>query len=132
MEKFDEKGSYNVDEANYIKNSGSNFDAAESIFLARQLAYVRGKILEVLQKVHPDIRKERWIKVGELNGAASDGSDMIIAGKFQPDYIKFEIPNRFAQLQVQIRNLEYVINCISSVIGVTVTLPMAFVRVEGA
>ena len=327
MEKFDEKGSYNVDEANYIKNSSTNFDAAESIFFARQLAYVRGKILEVpkaalnafrvfpvqtevpagaqtayqriydsygmaeiisnyaddlrrvdilgaevpvkvvdigdsygysvkeirnaqyartnlqlykaqaarraidqklnsiawkgdaahnvtgflnnpnittvllpatgtggstqikdktvnqiiadfneiintipqatnqveqadtilmstavydyiattprgidndttilefLQKVHPEIRKERWIKVGELNGAASDGSDMIIAGKFQPDYVKFEIPNRFEQMQVQMRNLEYVINCISSVIGVTVTLPMAFVRVEGA
>lgn len=89
-------------------------------------------ILEFLQKVHPEIKKERWLKVGELSGAGANDTDMIVAGKFQPDYVKFEIPNRFEQMPVQMRNLEYVINCISSVIGVTVTLPMAFVRVEGA
>lgn len=86
-------------------------------------------ILEFLQRTHPEIR--RWLKVGELNGAGANGSDMIIAGKFDPDYIKFEIPSRFEQLPVERRNLEYVINCISRAIGVTVTLPMAFAKAEG-
>ena len=87
-------------------------------------------ILEFLQRTHPEI--SRWLKVGELNGAGSGNSDMIIAGKFDPDYIKFEIPNRFEQLPVERRNLEYVVNCISRAVGVTVTLPMAFAKAEGA
>ncbi len=87
-------------------------------------------ILEFLKRVHPEIR--RWLKIGELNGAGTGGSNVIIAGKFDPDYIKFEIPERLRQLPVQVRNLEYVVNCISRAIGVTITLPMAFVKAEGA
>ena len=87
-------------------------------------------VLEFLQRTHPEIR--RWVKVGELNGAGANGTDLIIAGKFDPDYIKFEIPSRFEQLPVERRNLEYVINCISRAIGVTVTLPMAFAKAQGA
>ena len=87
-------------------------------------------VLEFLQRTHPEIR--RWLKVGELTGAGAHNSDLIIAGKFDPDYIKFEIPNRFEQLPVERRNLEYVVNCISRAIGVTVTLPMAFAKAQGA
>ena len=87
-------------------------------------------VLEFLQRTHPEIK--RWIKVAELTGAGANNSDMIIAGKFDPDYVKFEIPNRFEQLPVERRNLEYVVNCISRAIGVTVTLPMAFAKAQGA
>jgi len=87
-------------------------------------------ILDFLKRTHPEI--QRWLKVGELNGAGANNSDVIIAGKFDPDYIKFEIPDRFLQMPVQVRNLEYVVNCYAYAIGVTVTLPMAFVKAEGA
>ena len=71
------------------------------------------------------------MKVGELKGAGADGSDMIIAGMFDPSYVKFEIPTRFDQLPVQYRNLEYVVNCVAEAVGVTVFMPMAFVKAEG-
>lgn len=87
-------------------------------------------ILSFLQSVHPEIT--RWMKVGELKGAASDSSDMIVVGYFDPIYIKFEIPTRFDQLPVQSRNLEYVVNCVAEAVGVTVTMPAAFAMAKGA
>lgn len=87
-------------------------------------------ILEFLKKVHPEVT--RWMSIGELKGAGSDGSDMIIAGYFDPMYIKLEIPTRFRQLPVERRNLEYIVNCLSRVIGVTITMPYAFVKIQGA
>ena len=86
-------------------------------------------ILEFLRRTHPEIT--RWMKVGALKGAGTDGSDLIIAGRFEPDYVKFEIPMRYNQLPVEIRNLEYVVNCMARVIGVTVTFPLAFVKAQG-
>lgn len=87
-------------------------------------------ILEFLKSVHPEIT--RWMKVGELKSAAADGTDLMVAGHFDPTYIKFEIPERFNQLPVEQRNLEYVVNCVSEAVGVTVTMPMAFVMAKGA
>ena len=87
-------------------------------------------LLTFLKGVHPEIT--RWIKVGELKGAGTDGSDMMVAGYFDPSYIKFEIPTRFNQMPVQYRNLEYVVNCVAEAVGVTVTMPMAFVKCQGA
>lgn len=86
-------------------------------------------LLEFLRRTHPEIR--RWMKVGALKGAGSNGDDLAIVGRFEPDYVKLEIPERFRQLPVEIRNLEYVINCMSRAIGVTVTLPLAFAKSEG-
>lgn len=86
-------------------------------------------ILEFLRRTHPEIR--RWLKVGALKGAGTNNADMIFAGRFEPDYVKFEIPERYRQLPVEIRNLEYIINCLARVIGVTVTLPMAFSKAQG-
>ena len=86
-------------------------------------------ILEFLRRTHPEIR--RWLKVGALKNAGTDSTDMIFAGRFEPDYVKFEIPERYRQLPVEIRNLEYIINCLARVIGVTVTLPLAFSKASG-
>ena len=86
-------------------------------------------LLEFIRQVNPNLT--RIMKVGELKGAASDGSDMMVAGYFDPDYIKLEIPERFEQKPAERRNLETVINCTASVAGVTVTIPMAFVKAKG-
>lgn len=86
-------------------------------------------VLRFLQSLHPEI--SRWMKVGELKGAGTDGSDMVVAGYFDPTYIRFEIPTRFDQQPVQYRNLEYVIDCVAEAAGVTVTMPMAFVKAQG-
>ena len=86
-------------------------------------------LLEFIRQVNPNLT--RIMKVGELKGAAADGSDMMVAGYFDPDYIKLEIPERFDQKPAERRNLETVINCTASVAGVTVTIPMAFVTAKG-
>ena len=86
-------------------------------------------LLEFVRQVNPSLT--RIMKVGELKGAASDGSDMMVAGYFDPDYIKLEIPERFEQKPAERRNLETVINCTASVAGVTVAIPMAFVKAKG-
>lgn len=86
-------------------------------------------ILGFLQVAHPEIR--RWMKVGALKGAGTGGKDLVIAGHFEPDYVKFEIPERFRQMPVEVRNLEYIINCTARVVGVTVTLPLAFAKAQG-
>lgn len=86
-------------------------------------------VLRFLQSLHPEIT--RWMKVGELKGAGTDGSDMVVAGYFDPMYIRLEIPTRFDQQPVQYRNLEYVVDCVAETAGVTVTMPMAFVKAQG-
>jgi hypothetical protein len=86
-------------------------------------------VLGFLKEVHPEIT--RWMKVGELKKAGADESDVMVAGYFDPMYIKLEIPTRFDQLPVQYRNLEYIIDCVAEAVGVTVTMPMAFAKAEG-
>ena len=45
--------------------------------------------------------------------------------------VGLEIPERLRQLPVEKRNLEYVVDCISRVIGVTITIPLAFSKAAG-
>lgn len=86
-------------------------------------------VLQFLKAVHPEVT--RWMKVFELQGAGTDGSDMVVAGYFDPTYIKFENPTLFEQLPVQMKNLTYTINCIAQTVGVTVTIPAAFAKAQG-
>lgn len=85
-------------------------------------------ILGFLRQAHPDVR---FMKVGELSGAGAGGADVMIAGRFEPDVVRLEIPERFRQLPVEKRNLEYVVDCMSRVIGVTIMVPLAFSKAEG-
>ena len=85
-------------------------------------------VLDFLKGVHPEIT--RWMKVGKLAGAGTSGKDLIYAGYFDPSYIRFEIPERFHQHEVEKRNLEYVIDCTASAVGVTVFIPYAFLKAQ--
>lgn len=85
-------------------------------------------VLDFLKGVHPEIT--RWMKVGKLAGAGESGTDLIYAGYFDPSYIRLEIPERFRQHEVEKRNLEYVIDCTASTVGVTVDIPYAFVKAQ--
>lgn len=99
-------------------------------FLAtKRLGDTQTTYLNFFKQVHPELIK--IAKVGELKGAGDGDKDVMIGGFFDPSYIKFEIPIRFDQLPVQYRNLEYVINCVASTAGVTVTIPFAFVKAIG-
>ena len=86
-------------------------------------------ILEFLRGAHPEVT--RWMKIGELKGAGTGATDMIIAGVFRPEYIRQENPVRFEQLPVQYRNLEYVVPCVSRTLGVTINVPICFASAYG-
>ena len=86
-------------------------------------------ILEFLRGAHPEIT--RWLKIGELTGAGTGSTDMIVAGVFRPEYIRMESPVRFDQLPVQYRNLEYVVPCVARTLGVTVNVPVCFASAYG-
>lgn len=103
-------------------------EAFDHIVMTPRSQYSDLTILEFLRRSHPDMRFE---KVGELDGAGTAGADLMIAGRFDPDVVRLEIPERFRQLPVEKRNLEYVVDCIARVIGVTVTIPMAFSKASG-
>ena len=86
-------------------------------------------ILEFLRGAHPEIT--RWMKIGELTGAGTGSTDMIVAGVFRPEYIRMESPVRFDQLPVQYRNLEYVVPCVARTLGVTINVPVCFASAYG-
>ena len=115
----------NVEDPNMVLLPTEAFD---HIVMTPRSQYSDLTILEFLRRSHPDIRFE---KVGELDGAGTAGADLMIAGRFDPDVVRLEIPERFRQLPVEKRNLEYVVDCIARVIGVTVTIPMAFSKASG-
>lgn len=102
---------------------------AYTIVSTKRLSYSDHTILDFFRAAHPNIT--RVIAVGELEGASSSGKDIMVAGFFDPKYIKLEIPIRFEQMPIQYRNLEYVIDCIASTTGVTVQIPNAFAKAEG-
>ncbi len=103
--------------------------AVYTLLATKRLGDTETTYLNFFRQIHPEITN--IAKVLELKGAGQDGKDVMIAGFFDPSYIKFEIPIRFDQRPVEYRNLEYVINCVASTAGVTVTMPFAFVKAEG-
>jgi hypothetical protein len=103
-------------------------EAFDHIVMTPRSQYSDLTILEFLRRSHPDVRFE---KVGELDGAGTAGADLMVAGRFDPDVIRLEIPERFRQLPVEKRNLEYVVDCISRFVGVTITIPLAFSKASG-
>lgn len=115
----------NVENPNMVLFPTQAFD---HIVMTPRSQYSDLTILEFLRRSHPDMRFE---KVGELDGAGTGGADLMIAGRFDPDVVRLEIPERFRQLPVEKRNLEYVVDCISRVIGVTITIPLAFSKASG-
>ncbi|SHI62042.1 hypothetical protein SAMN02745671_01178 [Anaerovibrio lipolyticus DSM 3074] len=85
-------------------------------------------VMKYLQEVNPQIL--RWIKVYRLKGAGDSGKDLLYAGYFDPNYVRLEIPERFHQHEVEKRNLEYVVDCTASTVGVTVDIPYAFIKAQ--
>ena len=115
----------NVEDPNMVLLPTEAFD---HIVMTPRSQYSDLTILEFLRRSHPDVRFE---KVGELDGAGTAGADLMIAGRFDPDVVRLEIPERFRQLPVEKRNLEYVVDCICRFVGVTITIPMAFSKASG-
>lgn len=103
--------------------------AVYTLLATKRLGDTETTYLNFFRQIHPEITN--IAKVLELKGAGQDGKDVMIAGFFDPSYIKFEIPIRFDQRPVEYRNLEYVVNCVASTAGITVVMPFAFAKAYG-
>ena len=124
---------------NAIPNATNGVEMADTVLIAPEVydliasmpksQYSDRTVLEFLQGAHPEV--QRWMKIGELTGAGTGATDMIVAGVFRPEYIRQENPVRFDQLPVQYRNLEYVVPCVSRTLGVTVNVPVCFASAYG-
>ena len=124
---------------NEVSNNTNGVEMPDTVLLAPAVydllestpksQYSDRTILEFLRGAHPEVT--RWMKIGELKGAGTGATDMVIAGVFRPEYIRQENPVRFEQLPVQYRNLEYVVPCVSRTLGVTVNVPVCFASAYG-
>ena len=124
---------------NEISNNTNGVEMPDTVLLAPAVydllestpksQYSDRTILEFLRGAHPEV--QRWMKIGELSGAGTGGTDMVIAGVFRPEYVRQENPVRFDQLPVQYRNLEYVVPCVARTLGVTVNVPVCFSSAYG-
>lgn len=90
--------------------------------------FMADSILQYFTKNNPEITV---IAVNELKGAASDGSDIMIAYTNSEDKLRVEIPQPYTQLPPQQRNLEYVIPCHSRFGGVSIFYPLSVAIGEG-
>ena len=124
---------------NEVTNNTNGVEMPDTVLLAPAVydllestpksQYSDRTILEFLRGAHPEVT--RWMKIGELKGAGTGATDMVIAGVFRPEYIRQENPVRFEQLPVQYRNLEYVVPCVSRTLGVTINVPICFASAYG-
>ena len=124
---------------NAVSNATNGVELPDTVLLAPEVydliaskpksQYSDRTVLEFLQGAHPEVT--RWMKIGELAGAGTGATDMIVAGVFRPEYIRQENPVRFDQLPVQYRNLEYVVPCVSRTLGVTINVPVCFASAYG-
>ena len=124
---------------NEISNNTNGVEMPDTVLMAPEVydllestpksQYSDRTILEFLRGAHPEVT--RWMKIGELKGAGTGTTDMVVAGVFRPEYIRMESPVRFDQLPVQYRNLEYVVPCVARTLGVTVNVPVCFASAYG-
>jgi len=120
-----------VEKANTVIFAPKPYRALATTLYTTTNGQTTDTVLQMLQSHYPEIT--RWLKVSELHNADSTGTkDIVIAGYFDPDYIRFEIPKRFDQRPIQERNLEYIVNCLASSVGVTVSRPYCFTKAVGA
>lgn len=97
---------------------------AETLFVDANGNAKTQTVLEMVKANHPEIKE--FVKVFELAGSGT-----IIAGNFNGEYARLEIPKRASQEPIQRKNLAFIVPVWGRVIGVTVNYPMAFTKATG-
>lgn len=86
-------------------------------------------ILNFFLQNNPYVKQVEWLN--ELNTAGAGGTTRMVAYRKSPDVLTMEVCSDFEQLEVEHRNLEYVINCIERFAGTIIYYPMAVAYVDG-
>lgn len=69
--------------------------------------------------------------VHELKGLGTNGADVAVAYRNDPETVEIVLPLAFNQLPPQPHNLEYVVPCESSCAGIVPYYPMSIAKMEG-
>jgi len=86
-------------------------------------------VLKFFLETSPYIKQVEW--VSELDGAGTGGLDVAIAYKRDPDMLTLEVPQDFEQLDVEQRNLEFVVPCHMRCGGLIIYYPFSLAKAEG-
>lgn len=91
-------------------------------------------ILNYFLQNNPYVKQVEWLN--ELKGAGASGSgsspyDRMMAYRRSPEVLTMEVPSDFEQLELQKRNLEFVVDCIEFYAGVLVYYPLAIAFGDG-
>ncbi len=85
--------------------------------------------LKFFLETSPYIKQVEW--VNELKDAGTASAEVIMAYRRDPMALTLEIPQDFEQLDVQERNLEFLVPCHSRTAGVLVYYPLSIAKGEG-
>lgn len=86
-------------------------------------------ILQHFLETSQYVKNVDWIN--ELKGAGAGGTDRMLTYRRDPDALTLEIPQDFEQLDVEQRNLEFIVPCHSRIGGVLVYYPLSIAYVDG-
>lgn len=86
-------------------------------------------VLKYFLETSPYIKQVEW--VNELKDAGTSNAEVIMAYKRDPMKLTLEVPQDFEQLDVEQRNLEFVVPCHSRTAGVIVYYPLSICKGEG-
>ena len=86
-------------------------------------------ILNYFLQNNPYIKQVEW--VNELETAGAGSTRRMVAYRRDPEVLTMEVPQDFEQLELQIRNLEYIIPCEEYFAGCLIYYPLAIVYGDG-
>ncbi|MBR2140296.1 MAG: DUF2184 domain-containing protein [Phascolarctobacterium sp.] len=86
-------------------------------------------VLNYFLETNPHIKEVK--QVHEMKGIGTDGADVMMAYRNDPNALELTLPLAFTQYAPQQKNLEFVVPCESSIAGILVYYPMSIAKCEG-
>jgi hypothetical protein len=126
--------------ANFVMENTKTVEQADTMILPpTKFNYIKttpwsttgdGKsILDLFLEQSPYIKSVDW--ANELTGAGSGATDRMVVYSRNPDKLTLEIPQDFEQLEVEQRNLKFVVPCHMRVAGVIIYYPLSMAYADG-
>lgn len=119
--------SMQMHKANKIILPGGRLTKLQTTFIA----IANGSAMTVFSAFTQNFPGVTFDTAEELKGTAAGNTDSMMVGEFNAENMAHEFVAPFRQLPPQVRNLEWVINCLSRTGGVVLRYPLAFVVIEG-
>lgn len=120
-------GSQQMHRANRVVLPGGKLTKLQTTFF--DVSGMDGRtVFSALQQNFPGVTFDT---AEEFAGISAGGTSAMMVGEFDDTNMVHEFVQPFRQLPPQVRNLEWVINCLARTGGVVVRYPLAFAILEG-